>query len=131
MSWLTHSTWKMNPYQAPNQVLQLGNRFLGEEIGYQRPAVLRFKIVGFYKVGFAHIEATVIFVIFIPLVLRVVDLVVCGRVSKVELTEIGTRGMSMSVCYDEAARSPRWGRSGRRRLGQPSGLTRRLDGQSR
>ena len=75
----------MNSYQAPNQVLQFGNRFLGKEIGYQRPAVLRFEVSGLHKERFAHVEGTVQVVILIPLVLRIVDFVVRGRVGKVEL----------------------------------------------
>lgn len=49
--------------------------------------MLRFKVARLHKEGFVHIEGTIKFVILVPLVLHVVDLVVHGRVGKVELTD--------------------------------------------
>ena len=69
-------------------MLQFGNRFLGKEIGYQRPVMLRFEVGGLHKERLAHIEGAVKVVILIPLVLHIVDIVVCDRVGKVELTEV-------------------------------------------
>jgi hypothetical protein len=95
---------------GPNKALYLGNRSSGKQIGNQRPVVLRFKIIRLRKEGFVQIEGPVIFIIFVPFVLRIVYLVVHRRSCKVELR--GTSTVSLdSESPNETRQSPHSERS--------------------
>ena len=72
-------------YLGPNKALYLRNRSSGKHIRNQRPVVLRFKVIRLRKEGFVHIEGPVIFMVFVPFVLRIVYLIVHRRSCKVEL----------------------------------------------
>jgi hypothetical protein len=95
-------------YLGPNKALYLRNRTSGKQIGNQRPVVLRFKVVRLRKEGFIHIEGPVIFMVFVPFVLRIVYLAVRRRSCKVELRRNSTVSLDSP---NETRQSPHSGRS--------------------
>ena len=72
-------------YLVSDKVLHLRNRTSGKEIGDQRSAEPRFTVVRLCEERFVHIEGPVKFIIFVPFILRIVNLIVHCRSRKMEL----------------------------------------------
>jgi len=57
------------PYLVQDKVLYLRNRFSGEHLGDETPAVLRFEVFSLRKERFVCVEGTIKIIILVPFVL--------------------------------------------------------------
>jgi hypothetical protein len=88
--------------------------------------MLRFKVLRLRKEGFVHIEGPVIFMVFVPFVLRIVYLIVHRRSCKVELRGNSTVSLDSP---NETRQSPHSGRSVQCHLVSVNIATQRAQGE--